>query len=503
VVSDLPLWYLLEIYNAGTMAPIAIPSNFTAGTSMQQTSVTVPAAYLQGQTMFRILALDGSDKTTVNNASRSVMVGHQPGLNYAGLSDADNDGFAANADADDNNPEIYPFAPVVNFTINSGADTNGSISPAGATAVPSGSNKTYTVTPNPGFIVAVLVVDGTHLPGATSYTFTGVTTAHYINAYFAPAPPFTITAGSAGNGSISPLGATSVQPGTSQTFYFTPDPGFAVMALVVDGTILPAATSYTFTGVTADHYLNAYFGAVISAGADSNGSISSPGASIVAAGDSKTYTITPNPGYRVAALVVDGTLLPGATSYTFTGVTTGHYINAYFEPAVTVTVTIDGSGSGTINSSPAGILCESGSTANCAAPFPTGSRVELYAAAATSSLFSGWSNGCSGSGSCTIDPLTTATGVTATFTSNTKIKLAGTQALHATLQSAYTAAGDGETFLLQVYAFIENLCFSLPKSIKLKGGQNSNYDGTIGMTTIQGSLTVEQGSVELSDVAIW
>jgi hypothetical protein len=389
------------------------------------------------------------------------------------------------------------------FEIAAGADSNGSISPAGATAVPYGSNKTYTVTPNPGFIVAALVVDGTLLPGATTYTFTNVTASHYINAYFAPAPPFTITAGSAGNGSIAPQGATPVPPGTSQTFYFTPDPGFAVMALVVDGTILPAATSYTFTGVSADHYLNAYFGAVISAGADSNGSISSPGETIVAAGDSKTYTITPNPGYRVAALVVDGTLLPGATSYTFTGVSTGHYINAYFEPAVTLTVTIDGSGSGTVNSSPVGILCESGSTANCAAPFPAGSRVELYAAAAASSLFSGWSNGCSGTGTCTIDPLTTATGVTATFTSNTKIKLAGTQALHATLQSAYTAAGDGETFLLQVYAFIENLYFSLPKSVKLKGGQNTGYDGTVGMTTIQGSLTVEQGSVEISEVMIW
>jgi YD repeat-containing protein len=394
--------------------------------------------------------------------------------------------------------------PVPTVTLSAAAGPNGSISPVGAKTVPSGSNQTYTVTPNPGYVVAALVVDGTLLPGATTYTFTSVTTSHYINAYFAPIPPFTIAAGSADNGSISPQGAIAVAPGTSQTFYFIPDPGFAVMVLVVDGTLLPGVTSYTFTNVNGDHYVNVYFGLPITAGAAANGSISSPGASIVAAGDSKTYTITPDPGYRVAVLVVDGTILPGATSYTFTNVTSGHYLNAYFDVADTqmLTVTIDGSGSGTVNSSPAGILCESGLGANCAVPFPTGSRVDLFAAPAASSLFSGWSNGCSGTGSCTIDPLNLATGVTATFTSNTKIKLAGTSALHATLQSAYTAAGDGETFLLQVYAFIENLYFSLPKSVKLKGGQNTSYDGTIGMTTIQGSLTIEQGSVEISEVVI-
>ncbi|MBC8018607.1 MAG: hypothetical protein H7X83_08830, partial [Verrucomicrobia bacterium] len=115
----------------------------------------------------------------------------------------------------------------------------------------------------------------------------------------------------------------------------TPNAGFMVTALSVDGVILPGASSYTFNNVTANHYISAYFGPIpatvtITAAAGPNGSISLVGPPPVAGGSNPTYTITPNAGFVVAALSVDGTILPGATSYTFTNVTANHYINAYF-----------------------------------------------------------------------------------------------------------------------------------------------------------------------------
>ncbi|MBC8017485.1 MAG: hypothetical protein H7X83_03060 [Verrucomicrobia bacterium] len=227
---------------------------------------------------------------------------------------------------------------VPTFTIRSGAGPNGSIVQAGVTTLPSGANRTYTITPNPGFTVSALSVDGVVLAGATTHTFTNVSANHYINAYFAPAVPLTITATAAGvNGSISPAGATTVTSGSNQTYTITPNTGFMVTALSVDGVILPAASSHTFSNVQAKHYINAYFGPIpatvtITATAGLNGSISSAGATQVAGGSNQTYTITPNLGFAVAALSVDGVVLPGATSYTFTNVTGNHYINAYFRP---------------------------------------------------------------------------------------------------------------------------------------------------------------------------
>jgi len=76
-------------------------------------------------------------------------------------------------------------------------------------------------------------------------------------------------------------------------------------------------------------------------------------------------------------------------------------------------VTRNGSGTGTVTSSPAGINC--GST--CTATFNAGTAVTLTASAAGGSSFTGWSGaGCTSAGSCTVT-MNATTNVTATFTS--------------------------------------------------------------------------------------
>jgi len=228
------------------------------------------------------------------------------------------------------------FTPLASYSIKAAAGANGSISPSGISAVAEGSSPSYSITPNPGFMVAALIVDGVTLPGATSHSFTNLTGNHYINAYFKPAGTLTVRAGAGANGSISQPGSTVVAPHATQSYSITPNAGYRVSSLIVDGVTLPGATSYSFTNVTASHYVNAYFAPVptfsVKAAAGANGSISPSGISAVAAGSNQSYTITPAAGFRVSALVVDGVLLPGATSYSFTNVTGSHFINAYFAP---------------------------------------------------------------------------------------------------------------------------------------------------------------------------
>ncbi len=76
-------------------------------------------------------------------------------------------------------------------------------------------------------------------------------------------------------------------------------------------------------------------------------------------------------------------------------------IGARFEPtpALPLTVSIAGTGVGTVTSEPAGISCPG----TCAAGFAEGSQVTLIAGAAPGSYFAGWSGGCAGSGPlCTL-----------------------------------------------------------------------------------------------------
>jgi hypothetical protein len=65
---------------------------------------------------------------------------------------------------------------------------------------------------------------------------------------------------------------------------------------------------------------------------------------------------------------------------------------------VRITVSLNGTGSGAVTSSPRGIDCGGGQTA-CAVQFASGTTVHLTAAPSGSSTFGGWSDACSGTGS--------------------------------------------------------------------------------------------------------
>ncbi|MGA2242279.1 MAG: metallophosphoesterase, partial [Verrucomicrobiota bacterium] len=81
---------------------------------------------------------------------------------------------------------IAPNGPAeTNYTITATAGANGSISPSGAVGVPTGSNQSFTITPNGGYVVADVLVDDISQGAVTSYSFTNVVADHTISASFA------------------------------------------------------------------------------------------------------------------------------------------------------------------------------------------------------------------------------------------------------------------------------------------------------------------------------
>ena len=234
------------------------------------------------------------------------------------------------------------------LTITASAGTGGSISPTGAVTVNSGADQIFTITPDPNYHVADVLVDGVSVGAVTSYTFTNVTANHTIAASFA-IDTHTITATAGANGSISPSGSVTVNHGGSQTFTITANTGYHVADVLVDGVSVGAVTSYTFTNVTANHTIAASFAIdthTITATAGANGSISPSGSVTVNHGGSQTFTITANTGYHVADVLVDGVSVGAVTSYTFTNVTANHTIAASFAiDTHTITATAGANGS--------------------------------------------------------------------------------------------------------------------------------------------------------------
>jgi len=153
------------------------------------------------------------------------------------------------------------------YTITSSAGINGSISPNGAVPISSGSNQKFNITPNTGYIIQDVLVDGTSIGALASYTFNTVTANHTISASFAVnTTTYTITATAGANGSITPSGNVIVTSGTNQTFNITANSGYTVQDVLVDGVAVGALGSYTFTNVTATHTISATFQAVITSG---------------------------------------------------------------------------------------------------------------------------------------------------------------------------------------------------------------------------------------------
>ena len=75
--------------------------------------------------------------------------------------------------------------PDIIHTITASAGSNGAINPLGSITVPDGIRKTFTITPNSGYVIDAILVDGNPTT-QNPYTFNDVTSDHTISATFKP-----------------------------------------------------------------------------------------------------------------------------------------------------------------------------------------------------------------------------------------------------------------------------------------------------------------------------
>jgi uncharacterized repeat protein (TIGR02543 family) len=213
------------------------------------------------------------------------------------------------------------------FVISASAGMGGTISPSGDVSVSAGASQTFTVTPDIGYHIVSVLMDGS--PANSPYTFVNVDANHTIVVNFA-INTYTITVTQTSHGAITPETITK-NYGTDQTFNITPDMGYYIINVLVDGNSVGVKSSVTFQNIAASHTLTATFGLspyYILASAGSGGSITPSGTISVAAGGDQNFIVTPNTGYHIDSLLVDGT--PVSLPYNFTNVNANHTIAANF-----------------------------------------------------------------------------------------------------------------------------------------------------------------------------
>jgi Divergent InlB B-repeat domain/SMP-30/Gluconolactonase/LRE-like region/NHL repeat len=172
-------------------------------------------------------------------------------------------------------------------------------------------------------------------------------------------------------------------------------------------------------------------------------------------------------------------------------------VRATFSPVLTVSV--GGTGAGTIVSNPIGISCPG----TCARSFSGGTGVTLTGTAASGATFGGWGGACTGIASCTVT-MNAARLVTATFTSSVCSALAAGTCTITSLTVATspsnrtrTTIGVGEVVNLTSSGSSATWSWSGVGRLNMTSGHQVTYSaGAIGGTaTITASDTVGKASI--------
>ena len=215
--------------------------------------------------------------------------------------------------------EIPPDSYVV--TVNCGE--HGTVTP-GTADYESGTEVTLTVTPDSGYRVKSVTLDGKAVTLTNGkYTFK-VTANCTFEAEFEeiPADRYTVTVKCGEHGTVTP-GTADYESGTEVTLTVTPDSGYRVKSVTLDGKAVTLTNGkYTFK-VTANCTFEAEFEEIpadrytVTVKCGEHGTVT-PGTADYESGTEVTLTVTPDSGYRVKSVTLDGkavTLTNG--KYTF------------------------------------------------------------------------------------------------------------------------------------------------------------------------------------------
>ena len=218
------------------------------------------------------------------------------------------------------------WTPVINLprvlTVNCGE--HGTVTSADNTYA-NGDTVTLTVTADPGYYVKSTELNGTavSLNSSNEYTFT-IESDSTFTAEFAEIPPdsYVVTVNCGEHGTVTP-GTADYESGTEVTLTVTPDSGYRVKSVTLDGKAVTLTNGkYTFK-VTANCKFEAEFEAIpadrytVTVKCGEHGTVT-PGTADYESGTEVTLTVTPDSGCRVKSVTLDGksvTLTNG--KYTF------------------------------------------------------------------------------------------------------------------------------------------------------------------------------------------
>ena len=282
---------------------------------------------------------------------------------------------------------LFEVIPPTTYSLSITSSTGGSVAYAGNTisgttksnTVDEGTSHTLTFTPNSGYRLKSVVVNGTDVTASVvnnKYTISGINKNTTVNVTFEviPQTTYTLTVLLSGDGTVSCNDVTVyssykfiVNEGTSHTLTITPNSGYRLKSVVVNSIDVTAGVvnnQYTISNVNQNTTIdvtfevippNTYTLTILSSG---GGTISRNGIMVystnkfeVDEGTSHTLTFTPNSGYRLKSVMVNGVDVTASVvnnQYTVSNISQNTTVIVTYEAIPQYTLNLVASGNGDV-----------------------------------------------------------------------------------------------------------------------------------------------------------
>ena len=209
--------------------------------------------------------------------------------------------------------------------------------------IPYGENGTvYFSTAKGCRYIADVIIAGEHYGQIDSYEFVNVTAPLPVIEVVTDDYQYEITLISYFDGNMEDFGSSFFDCGTNATIQYVPSDCYEIEKVLMDGVEDEGSAQngyFTFENITDNHTLEVFFKTMtfeIVASATPNGSINQQGVFDVNCGDNITFTITPDEGYKISSVLVNGVDEGALETYTFTTVTSNRTIEASFIPKLNI-----------------------------------------------------------------------------------------------------------------------------------------------------------------------
>lgn len=161
----------------------------------------------------------------------------------------------------------------------------------------------------------------------------------YTAVYSASLRQFAITVSPSEHGTITPNKDTLITYSHSLTCIFTPNEGYKIKDVIIDGESIGPASTYTFTNVVSDHTVSVEFEILkhnVVFSTAGNGSVNYDQAlESVPFGESRLLTFTPEDGWRVLCVFVNGQRIDVTDNQILLeNITQNAYISVVFEKEI-------------------------------------------------------------------------------------------------------------------------------------------------------------------------